>query len=52
MLVVTPDNAVHAAAGIQQEENGKPGVGVITEFSQGGELFLFGGFVNDVDMMI
>ena len=42
MLVVAPDNTVHTAAGIQQEENGKPGVGVVAELAHGGELFLSG----------
>ena len=42
VLVVAPDNTVHTAAGIQQEENGKPGVGVVAELAHGGELFLSG----------
>ena len=40
--MIAPDDAVHTAAGIQQEENGKPGVGVVAELAHGGELFLFG----------
>jgi hypothetical protein len=39
--MVAPDDAVHTAAGIQQEENGKPGVSVVAELAHGGELFLF-----------
>ena len=42
LLMVAPDDSVHTAAGIQQEENGKPGVGVVAERAHSGELFLFG----------
>lgn len=41
LLMIAPDDSVHTAAGIQQEENGKPGVGVVAELAHGGELFRF-----------
>ena len=43
LLIVASNDAVHTAAGIQQKEDGKPGVGVVAELAHGGELFLFGG---------